>query len=61
MCAAPYYVASKMSKIRQSTLTVPSPGSYAANVLNQVRSIIFLLSSNIEHKNKHKCSISEHE
>lgn len=32
-CAAPYYVASNMSKIRQSSLTVPSPDTYAASVL----------------------------
>ena len=36
MCAAPYYVASKMSKIRHSSWTIPSPDNYAASVLSQV-------------------------
>ena len=44
MCAAPYYVASKMSKIRHSTWTVPSPDKYAASVLSQVIWIFVLCS-----------------
>ena len=35
-CAAPYYVASNMSKIRQHSLTVPGPDTYAASVLGHL-------------------------
>jgi len=36
MCVAPYYVASKMSKIRATSWSIPSAEDYSASVLKQV-------------------------
>ena len=36
MCAAPYYVASNMSKIRKTNWTTPSPTTYSKSVLSQL-------------------------
>jgi len=36
MCAAPYYVASNMSKIKKTSWTTPSPTSYSKSVLSQL-------------------------
>ena len=36
MCVAPYYVASKMSKIRATSWSIPSADDYSASVLKQV-------------------------
>jgi len=41
LCAAPYYVVSKMSKIRHSSFTTPTPGVYAASVLGQLGTTSF--------------------
>jgi len=41
MCAAPYYVVSNMSKIRRSTLTIPTAPMYASSVLGQLGSTAF--------------------
>jgi len=36
MCAAPYYVASNMSKIKKTSWTTPSPTTYSRSVLGQL-------------------------
>jgi len=36
MCAAPYYVASNMSKIKKTSWTTPSPSTYSKSVLSQL-------------------------